>query len=658
MRFDRSQRSARGQGAGSTRGRSARRLSVAVTAAAASALVISACGGSSSGNSAANKSNVNYGTKIAGTLPTAGEPVKGGGGAISISQLTGETPTDIFPIVDGQSCSTQTANFISHFYIPLYYGPDGARPQIDYTQGAAEPPVYTNGDKTVTIKIKPGLKWSDGKPVTAQDLLFDYDLLDAGVKESPANYCQYSPGQLPDNVASVSTKGANTFVMNLKSKVNTNWFTTNQLQVTILGLYPIPSKDWNIAAAGGPHLDYTNPDNAKKIFDFLLKQGESPSTFGTNPLWKVVDGPFKLKDFSATNGSFDMVPNPTYGLEPKATLKQVSVNTYSGYPAVLNALKSGSLDVGRVDASSQLGAIPGLEKDGFSVFGTPSWGWYGGILNFKDTTNSFDKIIAQPYIKAVLAELENQPAWIKGIYHGYAVPAYGPVASAPFSSLSPKSAAETPYPYNPKKAAESLRSHGWNVKPGGLTTCAKPGTSATECGAGIPAGTKFEFTWANVPKGTAPAGVLQSQAFASEAEQAAGIKVDFVTKSFNFLTANYNNQNPAATKYTNDWAVNNFGGIGLDYNPTQTGVENPDSGLNMGDYNDPIANKLMHDSVTSSSADAVKAEVAYFIKNYPVLYGPDEDYIAAVSKRIGGNTNSFLVLGYQQDQPQFWYIKK
>ena len=266
-----------------------------------------------------------------------------------------------------------------------------------------------------------------------------------------------------------------------------------------------------------------------------------------------------------------MVPNPTYGLTPKAELKRITVNTYSGAPAILNALKSGSLDVGTIDAASQLGAIPGLQKDGYSVFGDPSWGWFGGIINFKDTTNSFNKIIAQPYVKAALAELEDQPAWISGIYHGWAVPAYGPVASSPESPPSPKSASQTPYPFNPKKAAADLKSHGWDVKPGGLTTCAKPGTSDTECGAGIPAGTKFEFTWANVPKATAPAAVLVSQAFASEAEQAAGIKIDFVTKAFNFLTANYNNQNPAAKKYTNDWAVNNFGGIGLDYNPTQTG---------------------------------------------------------------------------------------
>ena len=60
-------------------------------------------------------------------------------------------------------------------------------------------------------------------------------------------------------------------------------------------------------------------------------------------------------------------------------------------------------------------------------------------------------------------------------------------------------------------------------------------------------------------------------------------------------------------------------------------------------------------SITSSDPSAVKAEVSYFIKNYPVFYGPDQDWISAVSKRVGGSADSFLILGYQQDQPQFWY---
>ena len=49
------------------------------------------------------------------------------------------------------------------------------------------------------------------------------------------------------------------------------------------------------------------------------------------------------------------------------------------------------------------------------------------------------------------------------------------------------------YPYNLSAAKALLKSHGWTIVPGGVDTCAKPGTGAGECGAGIPAGAKLQF---------------------------------------------------------------------------------------------------------------------------------------------------------------------
>ena len=92
----------------------------------------------------------------------------------------------------------------------------------------------------------------------------------------------------------------------------------------------------------------------------------------------------------------------------------------------------------------------------------------------------------------------------------------------------------------------------------------------------------------------------------SEAKQGAGINITLQTKSFNFLTSNYNDDNPAAAKYTNDWGVNNYGGLFTDYYPTAEGVWNPGAGFNLGDFDDPQANTLMNASVHSGSASAVK----------------------------------------------------
>ena len=144
-----------------------------------------------------------------------------------------------------------------------------------------------------------------------------------------------------------------------------------------------------------------------------------------------------------------------------------------------------------------------------------------------------------------------------------------PIPTAPASPYAPADASAAPYPYNPEKAVAILKEHGWKVVPGGQTTCEKPGSGASECGEGIPAGTPLAFTWANQPKSVSSTGVLESEALASKAKEAAGITITLQTKTFNFLTSNYNNQNPEAAKYTNEWGVNNYGGVFMDYYPTQ-----------------------------------------------------------------------------------------
>ncbi len=342
------------------------------------ALAVAACGSSSSNNSggSGNGGNVNnkqLGTVLFGTLPPVGTPKAGG--TVTQGQLTGQTPTYIFPIAPGAQTSTGTVSLLSELFMPLYGGPTGAVPKTDFALSAANPPQFSDGDKTVTIPIKPGLKWANGAPVDAKDVVFWFDLLTAAIKESTANWGQFSPGLMPQNVKSITTKGPYDAVMHLTQPYNPGFFLNNNLQDTN-NVYPLPSTAWNIAAPNGPHLDYTNPANAKKIYDFLNKAGSSVATFASNPLWKDVDGPFKLASFSATNSSYTLAPNPNYGGSPKP-MATVSVQTYTGFTSELNAVKGGSLDIAVGVDPSQLAEAPGLKAQGIDIFGGPAWGWFG-----------------------------------------------------------------------------------------------------------------------------------------------------------------------------------------------------------------------------------------------------------------------------------------
>ncbi len=417
-------------------------------------LELAACGGHGgrrSGATAAGGSRPAPASGLAyGSLPPRGTPRAGG--TISVGQVAGSTPSYIFPIIPGANATPQTINLIQNLFLPLYNGPKGASPTIDYGLSIGRPPVFSDGDKTVTIAIKRGFKWSDGTPVDADDMVFEIDLLKAAVADRAANWSQYTPGQFPTSVVSATAPSRYKLVIKLDRAYNPNYFLDDQLQDSN-GVYPLPATTWNIDRPGGPHLDYTNPANAKKIYDFLSSQGANESGFATNPLWKDVDGPYKLSSFSATDGSYRLTPNPHYGGGP-GPYATILATTYPSIAAQLSALRSGGLDVGSIDFA-QLGAVRRLRAAGFSVFGGPSFGWLGGVINFEDTTGHFDKIIKQPYVRQALAHLIDQPAYVKSIFNGAAAVNYGPVPNLPVNPFTPanNTSVNGPYPYDPAAAA-------------------------------------------------------------------------------------------------------------------------------------------------------------------------------------------------------------
>ena len=80
---------------------------------------------------------------------------------------------------------------------PLYWTVNGTVPEIEPSMSIANPPVYSNGNKTVTISMKSNYKWSNGQPITANDLLFAIDLIKAAVKAVPGELGELRARPLP-----------------------------------------------------------------------------------------------------------------------------------------------------------------------------------------------------------------------------------------------------------------------------------------------------------------------------------------------------------------------------------------------------------------------------------------------------------------------------
>jgi peptide/nickel transport system substrate-binding protein len=579
-----------------------------------------------------------------GTLPPeSGTPIKGG--TVTYPIIGGSQPTWILPLLPDAQFTVYNTQFEELLWRPLYWTDIGNRPVINPDLSLASPPVFTNHDKTVTIKMSSAYKWSDGAPVDANDVLFWIAEERAAVKESPDNVGSYSKGDFPDNVVSASAPNPTTVVLHLNKTYNPGWFFLNQLST----ITPLPSTGWNVAAAGGPHLNFNNPANAKKIYDYLDAASKKLSTYGSNPVWQDVDGPFKLVTFSSTTDANTMVPNPTYGGPQKAAFSQLKAEYFASSTAEFNAVLAGQLTFGYIPPEDYP-QVPRVKGLGYNVYGYPSLGFSYVTFNFKDTTNNWDKVIGQLYIRQALAHLSNQPAIIKGIFDGAAAPAYGPVPAIPATNYVPSNAAVNPYPYSIADATQLLTSHGWKVVPGGTTTCISPGTGTGHCGAGIPAGQNLNFTdyYTNDPAALG----LETTQLASAAAQV-GIKVTPVAKTFNFIVDQYDD--PVAPNNNNKWQVEYYGGF-TDYNyPTQDTIFNTGGDDNEGDYSNPTADRLINASKFSSNPNAVKNEAAFLTKDLPAIFLPNTDLVF-VWKGISGPPDSFSNNTQYYFTPEYWYL--
>src|ERR1700733_4148552 len=575
--------------------------------AAIGATALAACGKSSggSGNQAVG------GDGVFGKIPAeSGTPH---GGTVKVASPPGAPPTWIMPMITGAANSVYTVlSFDYQMFRPLYFTVNGVEPTVNQPMSLANLPVWTNNDKTATITLKSNYKWSDGQPITSKDVLFWFQVLQAGLKESPANWADYTPGLgIPDQVASVTTPSANTVVFNLKASVNPTWFADNQLSA----IQPMPEHAWD-KAGGTTALDPSVPANAKKIYDYLAAASKPSATWATNPLWQTVDGPYHLTAFNVTSGAFTMAPNAKYGGPHAKVYPSLQSVPFTSDDAEVNAVKSGAVDDGYLPLND-FAELKSLSPT-WNEYGYPDFGWTYAQYNFKDTTGDFNNIIKQLYVRQAIAHLENEPGYIKAFFNGAGGQAFGPVPSIPKSPFTPTNVLTNPYPYSISAAANLLKSHGWTVTPGGTDVCAKPGTGTGQCAAGIPAGTKLAFP---IVYGTSPAVIGEQLTDLASQGAKVGIKMTLQSSNFNFIVENDND--PAVPKNDDKWAVEDFGGFTDSTYPTTDGVFNSTGSSNLGGYSDPKADQLIQASITSSNPAAVKAEASYLTQQQPGLFQPN-----------------------------------
>ncbi len=546
-------------------------------------------------------------------------------------------PNYIFPFMSLTYFSTwNTEQFQYLMYRPLYWFGQGTTPDLNPSLSLASAPVYSNNDQTVTITMDP-YKWSDGETLTTENVMFWMNMLHS----EKDNWAEYAPGTMPDDISSITVNSPTQLTMNLTAPVNTYWFTYNELsQIT-----PMPDA-WDVTKAGAaPNSGgcaaaaYGTADSAcAAVYTFLSNQaGYNPnnpkaannslSTYATNPLWQVVDGPWRLTHFDAS-GDVTMAANASYSGPVKPTIKTFQELPYTSDSAEFNALVGGKIDVGYLPFSDVTASTtnplvagpnnPRLTSYSLSPLYTWSIDFFPYNFNSSGDNGVVGKIFDQLYFRQAMQYLVDQPLYIQKIYKGYAVGTYGPVPSQPANSFVSAEVKDNPYPYSPTQAATLLKDHGWKVVPNGTSTCQSPGTGANECGAGIPAGAKlsFDLQYASGTEAYTEIMTAEKSSWAT-----AGININLSQAAVNTVLGNA----IPCSGSSCTWQMANWGAGWLfspDYYPTGEAIFQTGAGANSGSYSDPVNDANI--SATNTTQVPLTQYENYLAEQLPVVYQPNQ----------------------------------
>ncbi|MGB6453711.1 MAG: ABC transporter substrate-binding protein [Streptosporangiaceae bacterium] len=581
---------------------------------------------------------------------SSGAPVKGA--VATYPNINGAGANAIFPMEGSQFYSVTNYELFQYLMVrPLYVfgGNSNTSISVDYALSPADQPAYENGGKTVVINLK-SWNWSDGSKVDAQDLIFFLNMLEA----EKASYAGYTPGLLPDNLVSYSATGPQQVTIQLKQAYSSIWFTYNQLAT----LYPFPAA-WDVTQAGaaagsGGCATDTAADGwakCKAVWSFLNAQNSDTSTYATNPLWQVVDGPFKLSAFNV-DGNYTFVPNTAYSGSPKPSIAALKFVAYTDDTAIYTALKTGALSVGQVPATDLAPAAKGtflppsnpLASAGYSLASQYQFDIGFAYMNFNNPT--YGPAFRQLYFRQALMMLNNQQGMSQAVGRNYWYPTSAGVPPYPRSQwVSPEMTAnggQGPYPYDPAKAKALLASHGWKLE-GGVLTC-----SSSACGPGVKVGTQASFS------------MLYTSGISTQADMAdilksglaqAGIQLTLTAETFDSLLPDTVPCTPTQSQC--NWTFLYLGGWGFDgpgFEPTgealyQTGVPN-----NSGSYSNPTMDSLIQATHTSNSLSTFDQFADYTATQVPALWMPWDTLTWGVNQGVHDVTFNPLSTFF----PEYW----
>jgi peptide/nickel transport system substrate-binding protein len=572
------------------------------------------------------------------------------GGTAVWAEPPSSVPTYIFPYVDSANISNLNLFDLQYLmYRPLYWFGQNGQPVANNTLSVANPPVVSGRNVTITLKH---YMWSDGTQVTAQDVMFWLNM----EKALPADYGAYTG--FPANMTSIKVVSPTEIQMTMSKSYSPSWLQYNDLSQIV----PMPAA-WDRTATGPSNCDTTVSDCAA-VYSYLNKQAGNLTGYATSPIWGIVDGPWRLSAFNA-DGHITFVPNKSYSgpVKPKlSAFQEVPFTTDSAeYDVLRSPSSSTKIDIGYLPdqdapakpSSATVGSNP---LSGYTLDPLYPWGIDYSVMNYQSSNGDHGAIFKQLYFRQALQYEMNQAAIISGPLRGYGAFTVGPVAATPATKwLSSQGRAGDPYPYNPTKAKQLLTSHGWTVVPNGTSTCAKPGTAADECGAGVTAGSALNFTFLYL-SGTA---WVQSEMTQLQSNSSSiGIKLNLVPKTLGDVLSEVGG-NCVVVKSPCNWDMANWGfgwSFSPDYLPTGDQLFECGAVANSGGYCNPTNDSLIAQTLTNDNLSLFYQWQNYLAPQLPVIYQPNAAYtLTEVTNNLKGYFPQSPTLSIT---PEDWYFVK
>ncbi|MEY4221610.1 MAG: hypothetical protein RL334_252, partial [Chloroflexota bacterium] len=291
---------------------------------------------------------------------------------------------------------------------------------------AAEIPTKENGgvsadDKTITVKLNPDAKWSDGEMMSADDFVFTYQMI-----ISPKNAVVTSY-PYKDHVASVEAKDAHTLVIKFNE----------------------PFAPWVTSVFAGSAA--STPVLPKHVLQPVFDKDGTLDKADWNRAPTVGNGPFVFKEWES--GSHILFVRNENWFGPKPKVDQIFLRMVPDDAAQLASIKAGDTDIGVYLSFSD---IPEVEDSGAAGIGIDQGGYVESWFMNLDPKRS-NPAMQDPKVRLAIALATDRFKITKDLLYDKTTP-IGTFweATPPFGDPSIK-----PYPYDPAKAAELLDGAGW-----------------------------------------------------------------------------------------------------------------------------------------------------------------------------------------------------